>query len=93
MMKSLGADGMLNLMTWVDIVYTVYNDTRIHTGDAMSFKPGMIMYKLTKQKLNNKSLTKSEVVGASDYLPGVVWAEIFLEHQCIILEHTKVLSR
>ena len=39
------------------------------------------MSKSTKQKLNTKSSTEAEVVGASDYLPSTIWAMKFMEHQ------------
>ena len=50
------------------------------------------MCKSTKQKLNIRSLTESEVVGASEYIPGVVWAEIFLKRQGIILEANELFQ-
>lgn len=34
-----------------------------------------------KQKLNTKSSTEAEVVGVSDFLPNLIWARMFLEHQ------------
>ena len=39
------------------------------------------MTKSTKQKLNTKSTTESEVVGASDYMPDTIWLLRFLEGQ------------
>jgi hypothetical protein len=39
------------------------------------------MSKSSKQKLNTKSSTKAELVGASDYLPYPIWGEKFLEGQ------------
>ena len=39
------------------------------------------MCKSTKQKLNTKSSTEAEFVGASDYLPNTVWVKSFLEAQ------------
>ena len=47
----------------------------------MSLGRGVIMCKSTKQKLNTKSSTEAEVVGASDYLPNTIWAKLFLEAQ------------
>ena len=44
------------------------------------------MPKSAKQKLNTKSTTEFEVVGASDYIPNVIWAELFLKHQGILLQ-------
>ena len=77
--RFLCADNMVNLMAWLDVACDVHDDTRIQTGCIVSFGS-------TKQKLNTKSLTKSEVDGSSDYIPGVVWAEVFLKHQGIVLE-------
>ena len=39
------------------------------------------MCKSAKQKLNTKSSTEAELVGASDYLPNTIWAKYFLEAQ------------
>ena len=46
---------------------------------------GCIHHKSTKQKLNTKNSTKSEVVGASDYLPWTIWFKIFLQAQGYVL--------
>ena len=86
MPRILGADSMLNMMTWVDVAYATHNNMRSHTGGCMSFGDGVIMSKSAKQKLNTKSSTESKVVGASDYIPNVIWTEMFLKHQGIILE-------
>ena len=77
---------MLNLITWVDASYAVHNDMRSHTGGRMSFGLGVLMPKSAKQKLNTKSTTESEVVGASEYLPNIIWSELFLKHQGIELK-------
>ena len=49
--------------------YAVYENMRSQTGGAMSFDRGLAHGPLLKQKLNTKSLTESEVVGVSEYLP------------------------
>ena len=46
---------------------------------------GCIHHKSTKQKLNTKSSTESEVVGASDYLPWTIWLKMFLQAQGYVL--------
>ena len=48
-----------------------------------------IIAKLRKQKLNTKSSTEAEVVGASDYLPNSIWARRFLEAQGYRIPGTK----
>ena len=42
---------------------------------------GAIHQKCTKQKINTKSSTETEVVGASDYLPWLIWTTNFLKEQ------------
>ena len=50
------------------------------------------MPKSTKQKMNTKSTTESEIVGASDYLPDTIWLLRFLEEQgykvdkCVLMQ-------
>lgn len=47
----------------------------------MSFGTGGFFCKSSKQKLNTKSSTEAEVVGASDYFPNTMWVTRFLEEQ------------
>ena len=82
----MGADNMHTMTTWVDASYAVHSDMKSHTGGAISFGRGAIMCKSTKQKLNTKSSTEAEVVGASDYLPNTIWAKMFLAEQGYELE-------
>jgi hypothetical protein len=78
---TLGADDITIMKTWVDASYTVHNDMKSHTGGAVSFGRGAVMCKSSKQKLNTKSSTEAELVGASDYLPYPIWGKKFLEGQ------------
>jgi hypothetical protein len=52
----------------------------------VSFGRGVVMSKSSKQKLNTKSSTEAELVGASDYLPYPIWAKYFLEGQGYVLK-------
>jgi hypothetical protein len=52
-----------------------------HTGGVISFGLGGIMCKSSKQKLNTKSSTEAELVGASDYIPNTIWLKNFLQEQ------------
>jgi hypothetical protein len=54
---------------------------RGHTGGVMSFRWGVVHEKASKQKLNTKSSTKSEVVGVSEYVPHKVQMINFLTAQ------------
>jgi hypothetical protein len=51
------------------------------TGGTITFGRGVLLSKSSKHKLNVKSSTEAEVVGASDYLPNIIWLRMFLEAQ------------
>ena len=81
MKRIIGANGLSYLQTWIDASYTVHRDMRGHTGGIISMGKGVMVHNCTKQKLNTKSSTKSEVVGVSDFLPYTIWASYFLKAQ------------
>ena len=81
MPRILGANGFEMIQTWVDAAYAVHADMRSHTGGLMSLGTGVFNSKSIKQKLNTKSSTEAEVVGASDYLPFTIWTKRFLKAQ------------
>jgi hypothetical protein len=78
---TLGADDLSIMKTWVDASYAVHHDMKSHTGGVISFGIGAVMSKCSKHKLNTKSSTEAELVGASDYLPYPIWAKKFLAAQ------------
>jgi hypothetical protein len=82
----VGADRLGRFRTWVDASYAVHPDFRSHTGGAISFGRGTIACKSTKQKLNTKSSTEAETVGASDYLPNTIWVKMFMEAQGYVID-------
>ena len=42
---------------------------------------GLVQGNVSKGKLNTKSSTESELIGASEYIAWTVWAKIFLAEQ------------
>ena len=63
----MGEDILSQFCKWVDAVYVVHPNLKIHTGGYMSFGYGMAHCKSSKKNLNTKSSTGSKVVGVSDY--------------------------
>jgi hypothetical protein len=84
--RIVAADDLSKLLTWVDAGYAIHHDMRGHTRGAMSFDTGIIHGKASKQRLNTKSSTETEVVGASDYLPYNMWMQHFMEAQGYTLD-------
>lgn len=79
--RIIGADSLSKVKTWVDASYAVHEDKKSHTGGVVSFGTGAVLSKSCKQKLNTKSSTEAELVGASDYLPNAIWTKKFMEAQ------------
>jgi Reverse transcriptase (RNA-dependent DNA polymerase) len=79
--RTIGADDLSSMVSWVDAAFAVHMDMKSHTGGAISFGWGVVLPRSTKQKLNTKSSTEAEVVGASDYLPNTIWTKMFMEEQ------------
>ena len=54
---------------------------RGHTGGGLSMGRGFPIVSSTKQKLNTKSSTETEVVGADDLMPAICWTRYFMQAQ------------
>jgi hypothetical protein len=78
---TLCADNIKIVEWWVDAAFAVHRDMRSHTSGVMSMGAGAVYSSSQKQKMNTKSLTKAELVGANDVLPQVLWTRYFLETQ------------
>ena len=77
----LSADGTNILKWWIDGSFAVHPNMRGHTGGALSLGRGFPVVISTKQKLNTKSSTESELVGVDDCMPAVCWTRYFLNAQ------------
>ena len=79
--RIIGCDDIQSLYTWIDAAYAVHPNMRSQTGGTMSMGWGTLHNKSSKQKLNTKSSTESELVGLSKYLPYNLWWVNFLSEQ------------
>ena len=77
----MGADNLRELHVWVDASHAVHENMRGHTGGTMSMGTGTLHNESSKQKLNTRSTTESEVVGVSEYLPYDIWQVNFFKEQ------------
>jgi hypothetical protein len=76
---TLLANSLHNVRWWVDAsYYAVHPDMKSHTGGAMYLGKGVIYGTWKRQKLKTKSSTKSEVVGADNLMPQMLWTLYFL---------------
>ena len=81
LIPTLSADDMALLKWHVDASHTVHPDCKGHTGGTLTIGKGTIYNTSTKQKLNTKSSTETELVGADDIMPQLLWTNYFLDAQ------------
>ena len=77
----LGADGTGVLNWYVDASFAVHANMRGHTGGGLTMGRGYPIVCSTKQKLNTRSSTESELVGVDDMMPSILWTRYFLREQ------------
>jgi hypothetical protein len=74
----LGAkkDGLL--MWYVDALFAVHPNMRGHTDGGLTMGRGFPITASTKQNLNTRSSTESELVGVDGMMPIIIWTCYFL---------------
>lgn len=77
----LSADGSGILKWWVDALFAVHPNMRGHSSGGLSLGRGFPNVSSMKQKLNTRSSTEAEVVGADDFMPAICWTRHFMEAQ------------
>ncbi len=77
----LSANGSHILKWWVDASFAVHPNLRGHTGGGLSLGRGFPIVGSTKHKLNTRSSTEAELVGADDFMPATCWTRHFMEAQ------------
>ena len=71
-----------NTLTWyIDVAFAVHGDMKSHTGAVFTMGKGAIISSSTKQKVNSRSSTESELIGVDDKIAKVLWMKRFLEWQ------------
>jgi hypothetical protein len=78
---TLEADDTTTLTWYIDVAFAVHGDMRSHTGAVFTMGKGAIIGSSTKQKVNSRSSTESELIGVDDKIAKVLWTKRFLEWQ------------
>ncbi len=74
----LGAKNNGLLMWYVDASFAMHPNMRGHTGGGLTMGRGFPISVSTKQKLNTRSSTESELAGVNDMMPIILWTCYFL---------------
>ena len=94
--RIMGSENLLKLDTWVDASHAVHEDMRGDTGGCMFCGVIIIHGKASKQKLNKKSTTESEVVAVSDYMPlnihmiNIFWGQYYALHKTVFYQYNEI---
>jgi len=64
-----------------DAAFAVHPDFKSHTGAVLTLGKGAVNTMSSKQKLNTRSSTEAELVGADDTIAQAMWTKQFLEEQ------------
>jgi hypothetical protein len=70
-----------NIEIYVDASYGIHSDGKSHTGMCIKHGNGTIECKSTKQRINTKSSTESELIALSDMGTTAIWINEFIKHQ------------
>jgi len=69
------------ISVYPDSAFAVHQDMKSHTGVSYALGKGSVNTISAKQKLNTKSSTEAELVGADDAVTPALWMKLFLEAQ------------
>jgi hypothetical protein len=83
----LGAIDLHSMYWFLDSAFALHDDMKSHTGAAATMGLGAMQNISTKQKINTRSSTESELVAGDDVLSKVVWTAHFFEAQGYKLKH------
>jgi hypothetical protein len=72
---------MSSIHWYIDASHQAHDDCRGHNGALMTLGRGATLSSSTKQKINTKSSTESEIVGLYDKTGVILWTRNFLEAQ------------
>ena len=71
--RILSVELFTNMNIFVDALHACHENMRGQTGGCISMGYGVLHARSSKQGLNSKSSTETELIGGSNYLPYVLW--------------------
>ena len=71
----LRADSLTVIKLLIEASYAAHPDMRGHTGDTISLGMGSVTVIVEKHRINSKSSTEAELIGADDAMPQMLWTK------------------
>jgi hypothetical protein len=78
---TLEADDTQTLKWYIDAAFAVHTDMKSQTGAIFTLGKGAVSSSSTKQKVNSRSSTESELNGLDDKVSKILWTKRFVECQ------------
>ena len=75
----ISANGSGILKSWLDTSFAVHPNIRGNSGGGLSLGRRFPIVSSTKQKLNTRSSTETELVGDDDFMPEIYWNRYFMK--------------
>ena len=88
----LFANGSGILKWWVDAYFVVFPIMRGHPRGGLSIGRGFPIVGSTKQKLNSRSSTETDIVGVVELITAIFWTKYFLESQGCNVQDNRLLQ-
>jgi len=85
MPRILSMGTVANMDIFIDASHACHPDMKGQTGGCVIMGDGVIHSRSSKQTINSKSSTESELIGVSDYLPYPIWLMYFYESQGYVI--------
>jgi hypothetical protein len=77
----LSTNGSGVLKWWVEASFVVHPNVRGHSGGGLLMGRGFPIVGAKKQRINTRSSTETEIVGANNFMPSTSWTRLFMEAQ------------
>jgi hypothetical protein len=77
----LSANGSGIMKWWLDASFAAHPNMCGHSVGGLSLGRGFPVVSSTKQKLNTRSSTETDIVGAEDFMPEICWTRYFMKAQ------------
>jgi len=71
--RIISIDSFERMDIYIDASHGAHDDFRGQTGGCITMGDGILHGRSSKQNLNSKSSTESELIGVSDYMPYPIW--------------------
>jgi len=85
--RVISIDGLDRMDVYVDASHGTHADFKGHTGGCIAMGLGVLHGRSSKQAINTRSSTETELVGNSDYLPYPIWLIYFFEEQGYVIRN------